>query len=77
MRSSVWRGCASRTCRPPEWRYTRRVTQVWCGFFVLNGGLALCTALWASDAGWALYNGLVAYVLMGLLFAGEWLVRRR
>jgi uncharacterized membrane protein len=57
--------------------YTRRVTQVWCGFFVLNGGLALCTALWASDAVWALYNGLVAYVLMGLLFAGEWLVRRQ
>ncbi|MCE9667103.1 hypothetical protein LY474_04675 [Myxococcus stipitatus] len=57
--------------------YTRRVTQVWCGFFVLNGGLALGTALWASDATWALYNGLVAYGLMGLLFAGEWLVRRR
>lgn len=57
--------------------YTRRVTQVWCGFFVLNGGLALATALWASDRTWALYNGLVAYVLMGLLFAAEWLVRRR
>ncbi|MCP3102395.1 hypothetical protein LZ198_26335 [Myxococcus sp. K15C18031901] len=57
--------------------YTRRVTQVWCGFFVLNGGLALGTALWASDATWALYNGLIAYGLMGLLFAGEWLVRRR
>ncbi len=57
--------------------YTRRVTQVWCGFFVLNGGLALVTALWASDRTWALYNGLLAYVMMGTLFAGEWLVRRR
>ena len=57
--------------------YTRRVTQVWCGFFVLNGGLALATALWASDYLWALYNGLVAYVLIGMLFAGEWLVRQR
>jgi len=55
--------------------YTRRVTQVWCGFFVLNGGIALYTAVWASAAIWALYNGLIAYVLMGLLFAGEWLVR--
>lgn len=57
--------------------YTRRVTVVWCGFFVLNGSLALGTALWASEAAWALYNGLIAYVLMGLLFAGEWLVRAR
>lgn len=58
-------------------RYTRHVTQVWCGFFVINGGIALSTALWASDAVWALYNGLIAYVLMALLFAGEWLLRRR
>jgi uncharacterized membrane protein len=57
--------------------YTRRVTQVWCGFFVLNGSLALLTALYASDRVWMLYNGLLAYVMMGVLFAGEWLVRRR
>ena len=57
--------------------YTRRVTQVWCGFFVFNGSLALITALYASDATWALYNGLLAYLLMGLLFAGEWLLRPR
>jgi len=57
--------------------YTRQVTKVWCGFFVVNGGIALATALVASDAGWALYNGLIAYVLMGVLFAGEWLVRQR
>ncbi|MGH6647957.1 hypothetical protein [Aquabacterium sp.] len=57
--------------------YTRRVTQVWCVFFLFNGSVALGTALWASDEVWTLYNGLVAYVLMGLLGAGEWLVRRR
>lgn len=57
--------------------YTRRVTQIWCGFFVLNGSLALVTALWASESVWALYNGLIAYGLMGLLMGGEWLVRRR
>jgi uncharacterized membrane protein len=55
--------------------YTRRVTIVWCGFFVLNGSIALATALLASDATWALYNGLIAYLLMGALFAGEWLLR--
>ncbi len=63
---------------PPEGvAYTRRVTQVWCLFFVGNGALAAWTAFRASRATWLLYNGLVAYLLMGLLFAGEWLVRRR
>ncbi|MCY1077398.1 hypothetical protein [Archangium lansingense] len=57
--------------------YTRRVTQVWCGFFVLNGGIALFTAIGASDETWALYNGLISYVLMGVLFAVEWVVRQQ
>ena len=55
--------------------YTRCVTQVWCIFFVVNGFLALVTALWASPSIWALYNGLIAYLLMGLLLAGEYVVR--
>jgi uncharacterized membrane protein len=63
---------------PPEAvAYTRRVTQVWCGFFVLNGLLALGTALWASEAVWSLYTGVIAYVLMGVLFGVEYLVRLR
>ncbi|MGX5731637.1 hypothetical protein ACWKWK_14025 [Pseudoxanthomonas beigongshangi] len=57
--------------------YTRRVTQVWCVFFIFNGALALATALWTTDRIWALYNGGIAYLLMGALFAGEWLVRQR
>ncbi|MFL6656472.1 MAG: hypothetical protein ACJ8GW_00225 [Massilia sp.] len=57
--------------------YTRRVTQVWCGFFIVNGSIALATALWATPALWSLYNGVISYVLMGLLFAGEYLVRIR
>ncbi len=56
-------------------RYTRRVTQVWCGFFAANGVIALVTALWTSSATWTLYNGLIAYLMMGLLFAGEYVVR--
>lgn len=56
--------------------YTRHVTQIWCGFLLLNGAAALWTAIEASREVWALYNGLLAYVLMGALFAGEWLYRR-
>lgn len=57
--------------------YTRTVTWVWCVFFVVNGAIALATALWASEAVWSLYNGVIAYVLMGLLFGIEYLVRLR
>ena len=63
---------------PPEAiRYTRRVTQVWCGFFVVNGTLALGTILLGDMALWSLYNGLLSYLLMGTLMGGEWLLRRR
>lgn len=58
-------------------RYTRHVTQVWCAFFIINGGIALFTALHGDMSLWTVWNGMVAYVLMGTLMAGEWLVRRR
>ncbi|MBM3117135.1 hypothetical protein [Jeongeupia naejangsanensis] len=61
---------------PPEGvAYTRRVTQVWAVFFVLNGGIALWTTTQPQSV-WALYNGLIAYVLIGTLGACEYLVRR-
>lgn len=31
----------------------------------------------AGEEAWALYNGFISYLLMGLMFAGEWLIRRR
>ncbi len=62
---------------PAAVAYTRSVTKVWCGFFAVNGAIALGTALWASPAVWSLYTGVIAYVLMGLLFGGEYLVRLR
>ena len=57
--------------------YLRRVTVAWCIFFVANGAAALYTATFASFETWALYNGLIAYVLIGAMFAGELLTRRR
>ena len=55
--------------------YTRKVTWVWCGFFIANGAIASAT-VFMSDQVWAIYNGLISYMLMGLLMAGEYLVRR-
>jgi uncharacterized membrane protein len=62
---------------PQAIAYTRRVTQVWCGFFAINGLIAFVTALWASPAVWSMYTGIVSYLLMGLLFGGEYLIRLR
>ncbi len=62
---------------PVAQAYMRSVTQVWCGFFVFNGAVAFATALWASEAVWSLYTGVVSYVLMAVLFGAEYLVRLR
>lgn len=62
---------------PTGIRYTRRVTQVWCLFFIINGGIALLTALYGDISLWTAWNGMIAYLLMGSLMAVEWLVRQR
>jgi uncharacterized membrane protein len=64
------------TMTPAIERYTRKVTVAWCVFFVVNGIVALVIGLQGSMQTWLLYNGIVSYVLMGVLFAGEYLVRR-
>jgi uncharacterized membrane protein len=57
--------------------YMRRVTVVWFVFLLGNATVSAATAVHGDMALWTLYNGLVAYLLMGLLFAVEFLVRRR
>jgi uncharacterized membrane protein len=58
-------------------RYTRNVTVIWSIFFLINGSISLYTALWTTAETWTLYNGLVAYLLIGALIGGEWLLRAR
>jgi uncharacterized membrane protein len=57
--------------------YTRKVTVVWLCFFVFNGLVACYTAFYCDLATWTLYNGFIAYLLMGILFAVEYMVRLR
>ena len=52
-------------------RYCRQVTFVWVVFFILNGAAAALTACCATLEVWSLYNGLIAYIAIGLLFAAE------
>ncbi|WP_196139438.1 hypothetical protein [Aliikangiella sp. G2MR2-5] len=56
--------------------YTRKVTIVWCTFFLLNGLVALWTAFYESLEVWTFYNGFLSYILMGSLFLGELFYRK-
>lgn len=62
--------------------YCKKVTVVWCVFFVLNGSVSAFTALHdfgndaLNDKIWSVYNGGISYIIMGLLFAVEFLVRK-
>ncbi|MCI5850074.1 MAG: hypothetical protein MR009_00735 [Sutterellaceae bacterium] len=68
----------SRAPLPPRGRqYCRRVTLAWCVFFTANGLVALATVLSGSREAWVLWNGVLSYGAIGLMMAGEYLVRRR
>ena len=56
--------------------YCRTVTKAWTAFLAAHLAVTVAT-VFASQEVWAIYNGCIAYVLMGMLFAGEWIVRRR
>ena len=58
-----------------EHAYCRRVTALWCAFLVANAGVIVWLALAGTRELWALYTGVVAYLLMGALFAAEFVYR--
>ncbi|MBK8180218.1 MAG: hypothetical protein IPK67_15285 [Planctomycetes bacterium] len=60
---------------PAEIAYCRSVTRLWCGFFLLNAAAIAAFALWGTAAQWTAYTGLVSYLLVGLLFASEYVYR--
>ncbi len=58
----------------PAWDYTRRLTYVWCVFMFIN----LCLSIWTiflPDNIWIIYNSCISYVLIGLIFGIEYIVR--
>ena len=62
---------------PPESeRYTRRVTLAWTLFFGALAGTASALYLWSSVARWSVFVNLLTPLLIGLMFAGEYVVRR-
>lgn len=59
-----------------EVRWCRNLTMVWCGFFVANGLAIVALALAAPISWWALYTGALSYGLVGILGAGEYILRK-
>jgi len=56
--------------------YTRRLTLVWSIFFVSMAGLALGLAAWAPVRIWFLHTFVISYLMIALLFFGEYAYRR-
>ena len=60
---------------PPEATpYCRNVTYIWILFFIGNGSIAIWTVFQEMKI-WTFYNGFLSYILMGVIFAGEFIYR--
>lgn len=58
-------------------RYCQEITIAWTALFAFNFAVCLVLAFSTHDGWWAVYNGGIVFVLMGLLGIGEYIVRRR
>jgi len=61
---------------PPAIPYMKVVTVIWCGFFAMNTIVSSVLAVRGETAYWAWYNGLISYLIMGVLVIAEILFRQ-
>ena len=64
------------TLSPAIRRYCRRVTMVWALWLIINTFIAAALAIVGSLEAWALWTGLLSYLVIGLIFAVEFILRR-
>ncbi len=64
------------TLPPPIRAYTRALTYVWSGFFLLSVVASLVLYFFVSFAAWSLFTNVYALPIMLALFALEYLYRR-
>lgn len=55
--------------------YCRNVTAIWALWLTLNAAIAAGLAIADNDRAWLLWTGAISYLVSGLLFGIEWLVR--
>lgn len=60
----------------PLLTYTRHVTLLWCGVFVVMFGSAVSFAVWAPPAVWSLMTNVVHYIALAAVFVVEFGYRR-
>jgi len=56
--------------------YCRKLTIAWSVFLAANSVFMLVLAIAAPVSWWALYTGLISYLIIGALFVGEFLLRK-
>jgi len=59
-----------------EQAHCRRWTAVWGGYLLVLAAIGLVLARWATLAVWTAYVGVLSYVLIGALFAVEYVIRK-
>lgn len=57
--------------------YTHNVTVIWTALFAFNTVVSTLTVYIGDYEIWAVYNGFISYLIVGSLFAGEYLYRRK
>ena len=61
---------------PKTKAYTKNLTYIWCIYLLIQFFASVAT-LFLSDKIWMIFNGCVSYILLGLFFAIEYIVRIR
>ena len=61
---------------PEMLSYTKKATVAWGVFMFINTAISFFTLFLPLDI-WTLYNGLISYILIGMMFGIEYLIRRR
>ena len=56
--------------------YTRTLTWVWVGLFVVVAMIDAVLAFAGTQAAWLAFTGAGGYLLVAALFLGEWMYRR-
>lgn len=55
-------------------KYTRNLTYIWSALTFFNFAVSLATVFMSEEI-WALFNGLISYLLIGTLFFVEYIIR--
>ena len=57
-------------------RYAKRVTSIWAIFMLCLAVFSLIT-VFLSDEIWVIFNGLISYILIGMMICVEFIVRKK